>query len=455
MSDTYDLVIKKGFVVYPDKTLLADIGVKGDTIAKIGEADSLKGDKEIDAEGLYVLPGLIDPHTHPVYLDNISDLSKTGVWGGVTTVIHYAYAKPGQSQLQIIRDWKEEGNSTSYIDFALHGGLFETIKQAEEIPAAFKEGVTSFKMFLAYAKLGWMTDDYALTKAMDFIGREGGMAALHAENGLAIDYIQDKLLAEKADMTERFLETSPALAEAEAIFRVTYLGRLMHCPVYIPHISSKEAMKVVYYLKSQNYPIIAETCPQYLAHTWDELKKLGPLGKVGPAIKHKEDQDYLWESIQNGIVDTIGSDHAPKPKKKDDDFFKAPYGTPEIETMLVNVWNEGVNRGRITPNDVARITSENIAKIMGLFPRKGRLDEGSDADIVVFDPGKAWTIKGENQHTNAEYSIFEGRDILGRVSAVLSRGKVLVENEEFKGEAGYGNFMPTNSGKWFQKNYTF
>ncbi|MGC9311955.1 MAG: amidohydrolase family protein [Sediminispirochaetaceae bacterium] len=455
MSDTYDVVVKNGFVIYPDKTIRADIGIKGGTISKIDTPDTLKGSKVIDADGMYVLPGLIDPHTHPVYLDNMKDLSKTGLWGGVTTVIHYAYAKPGQSQLQIIKDWKAEGESTAYADFALHGGLFETIKQADEIPACFKEGVTSYKMFMSYAKLGWMTDDYALTKAMDFIGREGGMAALHAENGLAIDYIQDKLLAEKADITERFLETIPAIAEAEAIFRATYLGRLMHCPVYIPHISSEEAMKVVRYLKSQNYPIIAETCPQYLAQTWDELKKLGPLGKVGPAIKHKSDQVYLWDSIQNGIIDTIGSDHAPKPKKVDDDFFKAPYGTPEIETLLVNVWDEGVNRGRITPNDVARITSENTAKIMGLYPRKGRLDVGSDADVVIFDPKKEWTISGDNQHTNAEYSIFAGHKVMGRVSSVLSRGRVVIENEEFKGEAGQGTFLPTNTGQWFKENYTF
>jgi dihydropyrimidinase len=455
MADTYDLVIKNGFIVYPNKTIRGDMGIKGEKISKISAPDSLKGAKEIDADSCYVMPGLIDPHTHPVYLDNLEGLSKTGGWGGVTTVIHYAYAKPGQSQLQVIRDWKEEASSTSYIDFALHGGLFETIKQADEIPACFKEGVSSYKMFMAYAKLGWMTDDYALARAMDIIGREGGMAALHAENGMVIDYIQDKLLAENADMTTRFLETSPALAEAEAIFRAVFIGRQMHCPVYIPHISSEEAIKVITYLKSQNYPVIAETCPQYLVRTWDELVKLGPLGKVGPAIKHKSDQEALWSSIQNGLIDTIGSDHAPKPKKKDDDFFEAPYGTPEIETMLVNVWNGGVNTGRITPNEVARITSENIAKIMGLYPRKGRLDEGSDADIVVFDPRKAWTISSDNQHTNAEYTIFEGEKILGRVSSVLSRGSVVIENEKFHGKAGHGDFLPTNSGAWFKGKYTF
>ncbi|MFO7849802.1 MAG: hypothetical protein R6V67_07575, partial [Spirochaetia bacterium] len=241
----YDTVIRGGLVVYPEKTLKMDIGIKGDKIKKIGAPGTLEGEEEINAEGCYVMPGLIDPHTHPVYLDSIGDLSKTAAWGGVTTVIHYCYAKPGESQLQNVRDWKEEGNSTSIIDFALHGGMFETLKQVKELPDVFKEGVTSFKMFMSYAKLGWMTDDYALTKAMDIIGKEGGMAALHAENGLAIDYIQDKLLEEKADVAARFLETSPAIAEAEAIFRAVYLGRLMKCPVYIPHISSFEAMEVV------------------------------------------------------------------------------------------------------------------------------------------------------------------------------------------------------------------
>ncbi|HDQ13371.1 MAG TPA: hypothetical protein ENN41_00960 [Sediminispirochaeta sp.] len=451
----HDIVIKNGFVIRPEETRVADIGITGERIAEIGPASSLSGKKTLDAEGMYVLPGVIDPHTHPVYLDSIQDLSKTAVWGGVTTVIHYAYAKPGQSQLEVIKKWKKEGQETSFIDFALHGGLFEAIKQIEELPDCFKEGVSSYKMFMSYAKLGWMTDDYALTKAMDVIGRLGGMAALHAENGMMIDYIQDKMIAEKADMTKEFLTTSPAIAEAEAIFRAVYTGRLMHCPVYIPHISSKEAMEVVSYLKSRSFPVVAETCPQYLAQTWDELVKLGPLGKVGPAIKHQEDQDYLWQSVQNGLIDTIGSDHAPKPKKLDDDFFTAPYGTPEVETLLPNLWNEGVNRGRITPNEVARITSENTAKIMGLYPRKGRLAEGSDADIVIFDPSKEWTISRENQHSNADYTIFEGRKVLGKVSSVLSRGGLVIDNERFAGEAGRAVFLPTDTGRYFRQGFVF
>jgi dihydropyrimidinase len=445
MAEQFDLVISNGMIVYPEKTIFGDLGVRGEKIAALGKPGKLKGKKTVDAEGRYVLPGAIDPHTHPVYMDTIADLAVTAAWGGVTTVMHYAYAKPGQSLVGIIKSWKKEGIETSCIDFALHGGLFETMKQADEIPGAFKEGVTSFKMFMAYAKLGWMTDDYALTKAMDIIGRLGGMAALHAENGLVIDYIQDKLLAEKADFAKRFLETSPDLAEAEGIFRAVYIGRLMKCPVYIPHISSAEAVDVIRYLKNRKIRVYAETCPQYLALTWDKLKKLGPLGKVGPAIKTQGDQDALWAAIKEGLFDTFGSDHAPKDKTAEEDFFKAPYGSPQVETMLPVIWHEGVNRGRITPNDFVRLFSENSARIWGLLPKKGRLDVGSDADIVILDPREAWKIGVANQHSKVRYTLFEGKEVLGRIKTVVSRGKFVVHGDEFLGNGKHGKFLPTRA----------
>jgi dihydropyrimidinase len=444
----FETVIRGGRLVYPEATILADVAIAGKTIQKIGEPGQLRGEQTLDADGCYVLPGVIDPHTHPVYLDSISGLSKTAAFGGVTTVIHYAYAKPGQSLIDVIEQYKEEGNSTSAIDFALHGGLFETIKQADEIPEAFKRGVSSFKMFVAYAKLGWMTDDYALVKAMDIIGRLRGLAAVHAENGLAIDYIQDKMLAEKADFASRFLETSPDLAEAEAIFRAVYLGKLMNCPVYIPHISSAEGVEAIRYLKQRGMHVYAETCPQYLSLTWDELKSRGALGKVGPAIKQPSDQDALWSALREGLFDTLGSDHAPKDKSPDEDFFKAAYGSPEVETMLPVVWHQGVNRGRVTPNDLIRLFAENPARITGLFPRKGRLDVGSDADIVIFDPSEAWSVTHSTQHSSARYSLFEGKKLMGRVKKVLSRGRLIVEGDTFHGKPGDGTFLPTRAGNW-------
>jgi dihydropyrimidinase len=439
------LVVKNGLLVYPEKTLRADIGIEEGRIRAVAAPGGLRGSREIDA-GCYVLPGLVDPHTHPVYLDNMADLSKTAAFGGVTTVIHYAYAKPGQSLVRVIEEYRKEGEAGAYADFALHGGLFATLTQAEEIPRAFELGVTSFKMFMSYAKLGWMTDDYAMVKAMDIIGRLGGLAALHAENGLAIDYIQDKLLSEKADFAERFLETSPAIAEAEGIFRAVYLGRLMGCPVYIPHISSREAVEVLVYLKQRGFPVYAETCPQYLGLTWDRLKDRGPMGKVGPSIKTEQDRQALWRAVAEGRFDTLGSDHAPKDKKAGDDFFDAPYGSPQVETLLPVVWQEGVNRGRITANRLAALTAENPAKIFGLYPRKGRLEPGADADLLLFDPAESWTISADNQHGNAPYTLYEGWEILGRVKTVLSRGRILVEDGEFRGRAGDGEFLPTRAG---------
>lgn len=452
MDKKFNSVIKNGVIVYPEKIVRADLGIRNGRIEEIGNDLDTGGCPVIDAGGNYLLPGVIDPHVHPVYLDDIQDTSKTAVFGGVTTLIHYAYAKPGQSLVETIKKWKAEGLETSYTDFALHGGLFETIKQLEEIPTAFEFGVTSFKMFMAYAKLGWMTDDYALIKAMDVIGEQGGMAALHAENGHMIDYIQDKMLAQGVDFSEHFVESRPAVTEMEAIFRAAHVGQYMNCPVYIPHVSSAEGIDMIRTLKKKGIHIYSETCPHYLALTWDELKKQGPLGKVGPCIRYQKDQDALWDALMDGTLDAIGSDHAPKDKKITDNFFDAPYGSPQVETMLPVVWHEGVNSGRMSPGDIARLLSENNARIAGIDSRKGRLDAGLDADIVIFDPEEVWTISSDNQHTNAKYTLFQGKEIKGRVKLVMSRGRIVVENSELTGETGLAEFLPTRAGQWKPSN---
>jgi dihydropyrimidinase len=443
---THELVVTGGLLVYPEKTVRAELGIDEGRIRAVTACGESKGRQTIRAEGCYVLPGLLDPHTHPVYLDGIGDLARSAAFGGVTTIAHYAYAKPGQSLARVLTEMRKEGEASSPTDFALHGGLFETLKQAEEIPQAIALGVSSFKMFMAYAKLGWMTDDYAMAKAMDLIGRHGGLACVHAETGLAIDYIQDRMLAERADFAERFLETSPDVAEAEGIFRAVSIGRLMSCPVYIPHVSSAEGLEAVRFLKSRGARLFAETCPQYLGLTWSELKGRGALGKVGPAIKTEADRRALWAAAREGLLDTIGSDHAPKPKKVEEDFFQAAYGSPEVETMLPVVWQHGVNAGLITPNAVAALLAENAARILGLTPQKGRLEPGADADLVLFDPSEPWTVSASEQHTRATYSLFEGKQILGRVKKVLARGRLIVDGREYLGQAGQGRFLPTRAG---------
>lgn len=448
MAKVFDCVVRNGLLVYPEKIIRANIGIFKGLIRSIDPEESMEAKMDLDAQGCYVFPGLIDPHLHPVYLDDLGAISRTAAYGGITTLVHYAYAKPGQSLLEVLRQYQKEGEEKSCLDFALHGGLFETLKQSEEIPRAVGLGVTSFKMFMAYAKLGWMTDDYAMSKAMDIIARRGAMACVHAETGLAIDYIQDRMLKEKANFTLRFQETSPDIAEAEGIFRAVSIGRLMGCPVYIPHISSREGVEVIRFLKQRSFRVFAETCPHYLGLTWSELKARGPLGKIGPSVKTREDQDALWKAVQEGLIDTIGSDHAPKDKKVKDDFFKAPYGAPGVETMLPMLWHNGVNSGRITPSQLVRMMAENPAKILGLYPQKGRLERGSDGDLVIFDPSERWTVSVSNQHSNTPYTLYEGKEILGRVVRVVAGGKLVVDRESFQGQAGAGRFLPTRAGKW-------
>jgi dihydropyrimidinase len=203
----------------------------------------------------------------------------------------------------------------------------------------------------------------------------------------------------------------------------------------------------VRFLRERGARVYAETCPQYLGLTWEQLKGRGALGKVGPAIKTEADRLALWQAAGQGLLDTIGSDHAPKPKTVEEDFFKAAYGSPEVETMLPVVWHYGVNAGRITPNAVAALLAENAARVLGLAPRKGRLEPGADADLVVFDPAESWTVTASGQHSKATYSLFEGKQLVGRVSKVLAGGRLIVDGEEFLGKSGQGRFLPTRAGE--------
>jgi dihydropyrimidinase len=217
-------------------------------------------------------------------------------------------------------------------------------------------------------------------------------------------------------------------------------------PLTIVHVSNGAALDEIRRARRRGARVYAETCPQYLGLTWGELKGRGALGKVGPAIKTEEDRRALWQGVRLGVLDTIGSDHAPKPKTVGEDFFKAAYGSPEVETMLPVVWHCGVNAGLITPNAVAALLAENSARILGLAPRKGRLEPGADADLVVFDPAEPWTVTAAGQHTKAAYSLFEGRQLVGRVKQVVARGSLIVDGEDFLGRPGEGRFLATRAG---------
>jgi dihydropyrimidinase len=444
MAKLYDIIIKDGLVVTGSKIEKANIGIRGEKIVAVQSTLLAKeAGRIIDASGKYVMPGAIDAHVHPVYEDDIEGASVTAAHGGITTLIHYAYAKPGTKLVDTIQQFKDDGAKKSYLDFAIHGALFDPANQATEIPRAFDLGVTSFKMFMAYAKLKWMTDDYWLAAAMDLIGENGGLAMVHAENGLVTDYFEDRSLKKKENQKKVFLKTRPDYLEAEAIYRAITISIVTDCPLYVVHISTARGILTVRQAKEDGRVVYAETCPQYLILTDKVLREKGPLAKIGPPLRLETDRLALWKAIQRGIIDVVASDHAPKAKKIGDPFFEAAFGTAQTETMFSVTYDEGVNSGWIGPCHLVRLLSENPARIFGLYPKKGTIEKGSDADLLLFDPSQVQQIRHKTLHSRAPYTLYEGRNCLGKPVLTMQRGKIIVENGELKGTPGIGKFLPT------------
>jgi dihydropyrimidinase len=246
---------------------------------------------------------------------------------------------------------------------------------------------------------------------------------------------------------DAFVETRPAILEAEAVGRAIAMAQVAGCPLYIPHVSARLALDEIAAAKSHGFSVFGETCPQYLTLTNDDLAKRGPLLKIGPPLRTDEDRSALWRGLADGVLDCVASDHAPKEKTIDDEFSTAPYGSPQLETMLPLLFDEGVVEDRLGLSRLVEVTSEAPARIFGLYPRKGALEVGSDADLVIVDPDASWTIERATQHSNAPYSAYEGRAIRGRPILTMRRGEVLVEGGEQKGRPGRGRFLRTEAGR--------
>ena len=446
MTEAFDLLIQGGVVVTGAGMARADVGVRGETVAAVAADLPQEGaQRVVDASGKLVLPGIVDVHTHPVYLDDIHHTSITAAFGGTTTTIHYAYARPGMKVLDTIKGFRDDGLENSLIDFGLHAGLFDVANQIEELPEAFKLGVTSFKVFMTYAKLKWMTDDYWLMATLDVIGQEGGLVAVHAENGLATDYLQDKYNRMKLSALEVFTRTRPDVLEAEAINRAIAMAEVAGCALYIPHVSAARALAPIRRAREEGQVVYAETCPQYLSLTEELLWQQGPQAKIGPPLRTPEDNEGLWRSIHDGTIDTVASDHAPKAKEIDDDFFEASYGSPQAETLLTVTYDAGVNTGRISLPRLVQLLSETPAKIFGYYPKKGTIAQGSDADLVIFDPTARFTIQHANQHSQANYTLYEGRECLGCPVWVMQRGRALIEDGQLVGTSGQAQYLPTQA----------
>jgi len=280
---------------------------------------------------------------------------------------------------------------------------------------------------------------------LDMMGQEGGLVAVHAENGLATDYFEDKFNRLKVPALQVFTRTRPDILEAEAVHRAIAMAEVAGCALYIPHVSAARALEPIRRAKDKGQVVYAETCPQYLTLTENILQELGPQAKIGPPIRTAADSHELWMGLRDGAIDTVASDHAPKPKKRDDDFFDAAYGSPQIETLLPVIYDWGVNKGYISVPRLVQAASETPAKIFGYYPQKGTIAPGSDADIVLYDPFEAWTIQHANQHSQANYTVYEGRQCLGRPKWVMQRGRVLIQDGQLMGTPGKALYLPTKA----------
>ncbi len=452
-------LIKNGHIVTAVDSYIADLLVDGETIAMIGKGLSQivsSVDKTIDATGKLVIPGGIDPHTHldlpfggTFSSDDFETGTRAAAFGGTTTIIDFAVQYKGQSLKEALDVWFGKAEGKAAIDYGFH--LIVTDLPDERLPelkALIAQGVTSFKLFMAYPGV-FLVDDGTIFKAMSTAGEAGGLVCMHAENGVVIDVLVKRALAEGKTAPKYHALTRPTKAEAEGVHRAIAIAEIANAPVYIVHLSCYDALKEVQAARDLGLPAYAETCPQYLFLDYSYYEQEGFEGAkyvMTPPLREKWNQEELWKGLRGNDLQVISTDHCPfcfKEQKElgRDDFSKIPNGGPGIENRMSLVYNGGVAQGRINLNRFVELTSTAAAKIFGLFPKKGTIAVGSDADIVIFDPNREQTISATTHHMRVDYNAYEGWRVLGVTETVLSRGKVVVENGEFKGKAGDGRFL--------------
>ena len=451
------ILIRNGTVVTAERTVAADILVEGERIHRVAAGIPIEPTHQvIDATGMLVLPGGIDAHTHlDMPLGNIrsSDDFETGTqaaaFGGTTSVIDFATQPRGTRMRDAFETWRKKAEGRATIDYGLHMIVTDLGNAGlEDMDALVAEGVTSFKMFMAYPAT-LMVDDGTIFQVLCRTSRNGGLTLIHAENGSVIDVLVRRALAEGKTAPLCHALTRPASAEAEAVHRAIALAEMAGAPIYIVHVSSEDALNQVREARERGVPVFAETCPQYLLLSVDDLARPGFEGAkyvLTPPLREKRHQPKLWEGFTGGHLQVVATDHCPfrfhdQKSLGKGDFTKIPNGGPGIENRLQLLYHFGVNEGRLSLNRFVELVSTAPARIFGLYPRKGELLAGSDADIVIWDPPAEHVISAETHHMRVDYSMFEGFRVKGTARTVLSRGEVIVENGRFVGRAGRGQYL--------------
>ena len=449
-------LIRNGRIITAVDDYKADLLIEDELVSVIGAKLDMEADRTIDASGKLVIPGGIDPHTHmelPFGGTQASDDFRTGTiaaaHGGTTSIIDFAVQYKGQSLIESVDNWHQKAEGKTAIDYGFHLITTELEDgQIEEMHAVMDEGVTSFKLFMAYPGV-FLVDDATIFRAMVGAGERGGLICIHAENGVVINEIIKRALAQGRTAPKYHALTRPTRAEAEGVHRAIAIAEMAETPVYIVHLSCADALDQVREARDRGVPAFAETCPQYLFLSYDNYEEPGFEGAkyvMTPPLREKWNQAELWKGLRMDDLQVISTDHCPFCMKEQkelgrDDFSKIPNGAPGVEHRVPLIYNGGVVENRLSLNRFVELTSTAAAKMFGLFPRKGTIAVGSDADIVVFDPVREQTISASTHHMNVDYSAYEGKTIKGVVETVLARGRVVIEEGEYKGKAGDGRFL--------------
>ncbi|MFD5735684.1 dihydropyrimidinase [Streptomyces sioyaensis] len=456
-------LVRGGLVITAADEIHADVLVEDGRIAALAAhgspgADSWaeSADRILDATGKYVIPGGVDAHTHLDFpfggtfsSDNFETGTRAAAWGGTTTLIDFAVQSRGKSLRDGLDTWHAKSDAQCAIDYAFHMILSDVNEHTlKELDLLVAEGVTSFKLFTAYPGV-FYSDDGQILRAMQRSADNGGLVMMHAENGIAIDVLVEQALAEGKTDPRYHGEVRRVLLEAEATHRTIQLARVAGAPLYVVHVSAEEALAEIAQARDKGLNVFGETCPQYLFLSTDNLAEPdfeGAKYVCSTPLRPREHQEALWRGLRTNDLQVVSTDHCPfcfqgQKELGRGDFSKIPNGMPGVENRM-DLLHQGVVEGRISRRRWIEIACATPARMFGLYPKKGTIAPGADADLVLYDPTAQQTVSAETHHMNVDYSPYEGKRLTGRVETVLSRGELIIDRREFTGHAGHGQYIP-------------
>jgi dihydropyrimidinase len=446
-----DLAIVGATVVTPSAVAPADVGVIAEKIASIAPPGALEPAwRTIDAREMLLIPGAVDPHTHldaemfrMHTIDDFESGTAAAAAGGVTTIVDYAFQPQGGSLADAIEKWNAKARGRAIIDYGFHVAILDPSPESiAEIPRIVERGVTSFKIFMMQ---GFEARARDFLRAFKAAGESGALLAIHAEDEHLIGFCTERLLAAGNEGVQHFAASRPPLSEAAAVRRALAMTELSDAAAYFVHLSSREAVDEVRRARARGRVVLAETRPIYLYLTEERFLEPNGARYVGyPPLRSAEHRDALWSALADGTIDVVATDHCSwtlERKVSASRFTRMPPGMSNLETLVPMLYSEGVAKGRITISRWVDLTSTNAAKIFGLYPRKGAIVEGADADLVVFDPNRRVTINSAEMHSRADYDPFEGFEVTGWPTMTISRGVPIVINRKVEAPAGRGDFI--------------